>query len=142
MAAIISAHDLPAVIQQHELVDALVEGVNAKASRVAPCLADSPTDEQVAEARLVLIGAVKRWTEAGSGALQSQTAGPFSQTLDTRQRTGFNLWPSEIEALQSICATGGESKAFSLDAAPPLGYSESSLWWGYETPDGTRTYYP
>ena len=119
MAAIISVHDLPAVLREHELVDALVEGVNAKASRVAPCLADNPTDDQVAEARLVLIGAVKRWTEAGSGALQSQTAGPFSQTLDTRQRTGFNLWPSEIQSLQAICSAGPTGReAFSLDTAP------------------------
>lgn len=177
MAAIIANTDLPAAIQTHELVGAMVAGANAKASRVAPCLIDptstvwaasttyavgakvklaanqfleatiagtsgtvaptapanvgdtvtdgtvtwkrvAPTGDQMAEAKLVLIGAVKRWAEAGSGALASQTAGPFGQTIDTRQRTGFNLWPSEIVALQSLCATmqGG---AYSVSLAGP-----------------------
>jgi hypothetical protein len=68
---------------------------------------------------VVLIGAVKRWAEASSGALSSQTAGPFGQVIDTRQRTGFNLWPSEIKVLQEICSTGEIAGAFSLDVAPP-----------------------
>lgn len=126
MAEFIIVDDLPTAIQAAELVDSMVAGANAKASRVAPCLveasaAPTPTDAQsdaLAEARLVLIGAVKRWAEAGSGALQSQSAGIFAQTVDTRQRGGFNLWPSEISGLQDICKSlsnvpnGG---AFSVD---------------------------
>jgi hypothetical protein len=77
-----------------------------------------PTADQLAEARLVLFGAVKRWVEAGAGAFQAQQAGPFGVTVDTRQRTGFNLWPSEIEGLQDICATASTSGAFSVDTAP------------------------
>ena len=78
----------------------------------------APTPDQLAEARLILLGAVKRWTEAGSGAFQTQTAGPFGVTVDTRQRTGFNLWPSEIAALQDICSSGVASGvAFSIDTA-------------------------
>lgn len=39
-------------------------------------------------------------------------------TVDTRQRTGYNLWPSEIEGLQDICSTGTTGReAFSLDTA-------------------------
>lgn len=81
-----------------------------------------PTSDQLAEARLVLLGAVKRWAEAGAGAVQSQTAGPYGMTVDTRQRTGFNLWPSEIESLQDICAVSDDNsgKAFSVDTAPSL----------------------
>lgn len=178
MAAIIASTDLPAAIQTHELVAAMVAGANAKASRVAPCLIEptstawaastayavgakvklaanqflevtvagtsstvapavpanvgdtvtdgtvtwkriAPTADQLAEAKLVLIGAVKRWAEASSGALQSQTAGPYGVTLDTRQRTGYNLWPSEIEGLQDICANseaGGH--AYEIDTMP------------------------
>jgi hypothetical protein len=42
--------------------------------------------------------------------------------VDTRQRTGFNLWPSEITDLQAICATGSpEREAFSVDTAPTSG---------------------
>ena len=124
MAEIISVTDLPSALQGAEMVDTMVAGANAKASRVAPCLAwdgtvadqPAPTADQLAEARLVLIGAVKRWAEAGSGALQSQQAGPFGVTVDTRQRTGFNLWPSEITGLQDICKGGPTSReAFSID---------------------------
>lgn len=127
MAEIITKADLPASIQSHELVDAMVAGANAKASRVAPCLvtaveADPKTPEQVAaldEARLILVGAVQRWSQAGSGAFTQQTAGPYNVSTDTRQRTGFNLWPSEISDLQAVCADGTVGReAFSIDTAP------------------------
>lgn len=132
MADFINATDLPTAIQSVELIDVMVAGANAKASRVAPCLvtamaAAEPTDAQLdalAEAKLVLIGAIKRWADAGSGALQSQTAGPFGQTLDTRQRTGYNLWPSEITDLQSICnglSATPSRLAFSVDTGGAYG---------------------
>jgi len=121
VAEIIAVSDLPAVLQSNEMVEMMVAGANAKASRVAPCLASTdpvPSDDQLSEARLVLVGAVKRWAEAGSGAVQQQTAGPFSMSTDTRQRTGFNLWPSEITDLQAICSTGSTGRqAFSIDTA-------------------------
>lgn len=118
MAEIITSTDLPDDIATNAMSDMWVDGANARASRVAPCLAATappPTDGQLAEAKLILIGAVIRWSQAGSGALQSQTAGPFGVTFDTRQRGGFNLWPSEITQLQDICKNGSESKAFSVD---------------------------
>ena len=128
--AILAKTDLPQAIQSNELVDALVAGANAKAARVAPCLSEqepAPTEDQVAEAKLILIGAVKRWAEAGSGALQAQTAGPFGMTVDTRQRGGFNLWPSEIEQLQAICKDPNSGKAYAIDTAP--GYGSVHLPW-------------
>lgn len=127
MAAIITTSDLPASVQSHELVESMVAGANAKASRVAPCLVEAleaaePTEAQSAaldEARLVLVGAIQRWSQAGSGALQAQNAGPFGMTVDTRQRTGFNLWPSEISDLQAVCSDGPTGRqAFSVDTAP------------------------
>lgn len=130
MAEIILVTDLPTALQSAELVADMVAGANAKASRVAPCLGwtgtpaeqPAPTADMLAEAKLVLLGAVKRWAEAGSGALQSQTAGPYGMTVDTRQRTGFNLWPSEITDLQAICATGPVGRqAFSVDTAGGFG---------------------
>lgn len=123
---IILVDDLPTAVRSTELVETMVAGANASALRVAPCLgydgaADSdtpaPTDDQLAEALLVLIGAVKRWAEAGAGSLAAQVAGPFQMTVDTRQRGGFNLWPSEISQLQDICKGEG-SGAFSVDTAP------------------------
>ncbi|MEV1331129.1 hypothetical protein AB0J20_16305 [Micromonospora costi] len=124
MAEIIQVSDLPASLQSTELVDAMVAGANAKASRVAPCLAatdPAPTADQLAEAKLILLGAVKRWAEAGAGSWQQQTAGPFSVATDTRQRSGFNLWPSEIEALQALCRSSTPAGAFSVDTAPGCG---------------------
>lgn len=88
----------------------------------------APTADQLSEAKLVLIGAVKRWVEAGSGALQAQTVGPFGMTVDTRQRsTGFNLWPSEIKQLQDICATGTNSSSSAFSIA--VGCSTTHLPW-------------
>lgn len=137
MAEIITVTDLPTALQSAELVETMVAGANARASRVAPCLVEAaeaaePTPEQegqLAEARLVLVGAVKRWADAGSGAMQSQTAGPFGMTVDTRQRTGYNLWPSEITDLQGICSAGSTGRqAFSIDTAPSSGYWDHLPW--------------
>ena len=144
MADIISVDDLPSAIQANESVELLVAGANAMASRVAPCLASTdpaPTDDQLAEARLVLVGAVRRWAESGSGSLSAQVAGPFGQTIDTRQKTGFNLWPSEIESLQEICraeGTGGTGRAFEVDTMPAnAGVYGVDYWW--TGPDTTST---
>lgn len=136
MAVIITESDLPSAIQAAESIELMVAGANAKASRVAPCLAFDgsdadhplPTDDQLAEAKLIIVGAVKRWVETGAGAAQTQQAGPFAQTIDTRQRTGYNLWPSEIEALQDVCKAAGEGgrQAFSIDTAPT---STAHLAW-------------
>lgn len=118
MAEIITSADLPDDVADHAMVAVWVNGANARASRVAPCLADTdplPTADQLAEAKLILIGAVIRWSQAGSGALQSLNAMAFGATFDTRQKTGFNLWPSEITQLQDICKSGAEAKAFSVD---------------------------
>lgn len=120
--AIILISDLPVAMQSHELVDVLVSGANAKASRVAPCLVSSdpaPSLDALAEAKLILLGAIKRWVDAGSGAFSQMTSGPFSASTDTRQRTGFNLWPSEVTALQDICSAGAaKSGAFEVDTSP------------------------
>ncbi len=142
MAEIISVTDLPASLQTVELIDDMVDGANAKASRVAPCLGwdgvdddhPVPSNDQFAEARLVLLGAVKRWATAGAGAFSQQAAGPFSASVDTRQRTGFNLWPSEIVALQDICrdADARSGRAFEVDTTPAdatLGYWSAPDAW-------------
>ena len=145
MADIIYVTDLPSAIQANELVNVMVDGANAKASRVAPCLTwldedvehPAPSADQLAEAKLILIGAVRRWAETSSGALSQQAAGPFSQTVDTRQRTGYNLWPSEIEGLQEICratGSGGTGRAFEIDTMPAdAGVYGVDYWWSSPT---------
>jgi hypothetical protein len=118
---IIEVFDLPSALQDVELIEDLVAGANAKAARVAPCLVETADSAASAEARLVLLGAIKRWVDAGAGALQQQTAGPFGVTVDTRQRTGYNFWPSEIRDLQDICRGADEKKAFSVDTVCTTG---------------------
>lgn len=190
MAVIITTGDLPADVAASPQATLWVNGANAAATRVAPCLAAptssgwaaltvyakdavvklatgteylqattagtsgdaaptapalgssvtdgtvtwlriSPTQDQIDEAKMVLVGAVSRWMESGTGAFQQQTTGPFSVSVDTRQKSaGYRLWPSEIEQLQDIC--GGEgSDAFSIDTvtAPTDGIWTSPYWF-------------
>lgn len=130
MATIVNDTDLPEAVRSAldpGLLASMIAGVNARASRVAPCLNEDeegnpPAGELVAEAKLVLIGAIRRWADSGSGAFQQQTTGPFGVTVDTRQRTGYNLWPSEIAQLQDLCAAARESSgAYSVDTVPTAG---------------------
>ena len=115
---IILVSDLPADVQSNPQVELWVDGANAQGVRVAPCLSDtadpSASDDQLAEARMVLVGAVSRWAAAGAGAFSQITTGPFGVSTDTRQRGGYRLWPSEIEQLQDICG-GSAAGAFSVD---------------------------
>jgi hypothetical protein len=134
---IINLNDLPEAVAANAMSDTWVSGANARASRVAPCLGSvdpSPTEDQLAEAKLILVGAVIRWSQAGSGALQSQTAGQYGVTFDTRQRGGFNLWPSEITQLQDICKNGTENQAYSVDTVQSGSYHSPicSVYFGSE----------
>lgn len=137
MTEIIAVDDLPASMQTNELIETLVAGANAKASRVAPCLTwtgtpedePAPTEDQIAEAKLVLIGAIGRWIQSGSGAVQTQTTGPFGVTVDTRQKSsGYNLWPSDIEALQAICSSGTDSSTSAFSIRPGCSTSPHMPW--------------
>ena len=147
--ALIEVIDLPQSVRdafELEELQGIVAGLNAKAERVAPCLTalDSvPTQGQLAEAKLILLGTLKRWAQAGAGALSqsSQTAGPWTQSesYDTRQRTGYNLWPSEISALQSLCGSDAEGAHMVDMTGGSLGPSMSDrpdLWlqWVHPTP--------
>lgn len=96
---------------------AMIEDAEAMALLAAPCIG-SETFAHVAGLRAILRGAVLRWNESGTGALQAQTAGPFGQTLDTRQERRGMFWPSEIAQLQSLCA-GAEGGVYTLSLAGP-----------------------
>ena len=87
---------------------AMIEDAEAMALLAAPCISADGFAYATA-VKAILRGAILRWNEAGSGALQSQNAGIFGQTIDTRQERRGMFWPSEIVALQSLCAdaTGG-----------------------------------
>lgn len=100
---------------------AMIEDALSLAVIVAPCIG-TDTFEHAGAARAILRGAIIRWHEAGSGALASTTAGPFGQTVDTRQPRKGMFWPSEIEQLQGLCSSGGDSSdAFTIDTVGGLG---------------------
>jgi hypothetical protein len=96
---------------------AMIEDAEALALLAAPCI-NSEGFAHTSAVRAILRGAILRWNEAGSGALQAQTAGIFGQTLDTRQERRGMFWPSEIVALQNLCGTtaGG---VYSVSLAGP-----------------------
>lgn len=87
---------------------AMIDDAEAMAVLVAPCIADAEF-ANAAAVKAILRGVVLRWNDAGSGALASEGAGPFSQTIDTRQERRTMFWPSEIEQLQNLCGTLGGS---------------------------------
>lgn len=134
---------LPAILVPEDLtafatIDAekarlMVEDATALAVRVAPCIADAEFTE-VPAARAILRAAILRWHEAGTGALASQTVGPFGQTLDTRTQRKGMFWPSEIEQLQELCQGAESSGAFAIDTGASgvaaIHSDICALWFG------------
>jgi hypothetical protein len=93
---------------------AMIDDALALAARVAPCILED-TFTYDAAAKAILRGAILRWNEAGTGAMQQQTAGPYGMTVDTRQQRKGMFWPSEIEQLQDLCKGEETSGAFAID---------------------------
>lgn len=95
---------------------AMIADVEALASVAAPCLlSEALSTDQTNAIKAILRAAVLRWDDAGSGALQQQTVGPMSMTVDTRQGRYGQLWPSEESALQKICKNGSAGRAYTVD---------------------------
>lgn len=97
----------------------MIDDALALAALVAPCILDD-SFAHAAAAKAILRGAILRWNEAGTGASIQQTAGPFSQSMDTRQQRRSMFWPTEIEQLQELCKQGDSSGAFGLDTLPAV----------------------
>lgn len=97
--------------------DAMIDDAEAMALLAAPCIG-ADGFAYGAAVKAILRGAVIRWNDSGSGALQAQQAGPFGQTLDTRQERRGMFWPSEIVALQSFCADA-QGGVYSTSLAGP-----------------------
>ena len=96
---------------------AMIDDAEAMAMLAAPCITDAAFTNQAA-VKAILRGAVLRWNDSGSGALQAQQAGPFGQTLDTRQERRGMFWPAEIVSLQSLCANA-QGGAYTVSMAGP-----------------------
>lgn len=108
----------PFAVIDTEKAQAMIDDALALAARVAPCILDD-TFAYAAAAKAILRGAILRWNDSGSGALQAQTAGPFGQTLDTRQVRKGMFWPSEIEQLQELCDLNSTVYTTSLAGPDP-----------------------
>lgn len=113
--------------------EAMIEDAEAMAALAAPCITHEGflDPSRKAAVKAVLRGAVLRWHEAGAGAVTQQGAGPFQQTIDTRQVRKGMFWPSELSQLRDLCAAyrGAEPDvAFSIDTAPRRGLSGHLPW--------------
>lgn len=117
MVEIIGSYDIPADLAakvSEDQLTAMLAGLNARAVRVAPCLGGTgdtaPTDDQLAEAKLVLMSAITRWLTDGTSAVAGTVVqGPYTKTTQPQQPmrvSGYRLWPSEIADLQAICQKG------------------------------------
>lgn len=113
---------------------AMIDDALALAARVAPCILEA-TFNYDAAAKAVIRGAILRWNDSGSGAATSMQAGPFGQTLDTRQTRRGMFWPAEIEQLQDLCKGLELAGAFNVDTVDITwgGHSEvCALFFGAE----------
>lgn len=135
MAAVtIAPSDLtPFAVIEAVKAQAMIDDALALAVRVAPCIL-TVEFTYAAAAKAILRGAILRWNDAGSGALSAQSAGPFGQTLDTRQVRKGMFWPSEIEQLQELCGLSGTVYTTSLagadgDPSIPLPDPDYYLGW-------------
>jgi hypothetical protein len=129
----------PFAVIETAKAQAMIDDALALAALVAPCITDDDFAYATA-AKAILRGAILRWNEAGSGALQAQTAGPFGVTMDNRQQRRGMFWPSEIEQLQQLCIDGNPTGgAFEIDTLPSTatGVYGVDYWW--TGPDSTST---
>lgn len=118
MPDLISLTDLPQEVRSQPSAELMVAGANAQAERIAPCLVGTPSAAQLAEAKLILLGAITRWTQQGASGIGQQTAGPFSMAAIPNQSTGYRLWPSEVSGLIAICSGDWTPTIDSIDTAP------------------------
>lgn len=108
--------------------EAMIERAIARACSptLAPCLAADDLDPEKAEAaKSIIIDAILRWADRGSGAIttENETAGVYSRsrTVDTSQGASRTLfYPSEIDELKQLCGrtTASEPRASMPDRAP------------------------
>lgn len=136
MGTFLDPSDLPDNLGQGIGLDAdsMIEDAEALAVLVAPCITEAGF-AFTAAVKAILRGALMRWNDSGTGALQAQTAGPFGQTLDTRQERRAMFWPSEIEQLQNLCSDlGGSNYTTSLAGPDPDPSTVMSDGWSWRWP--------
>lgn len=119
MGIFLDSSDLtPFAVIESAKANEMIADAEALAVLAAPCIT-AVTFTNAAAVKAILRGAVLRWNDTGSGALQSQTAGPYGQTLDTRQERRGMFWPSEIVSLQNLCVDATQGGVYSVSIAGP-----------------------
>lgn len=112
-------------------LQAMIDDALALAAVHAPCIT-SVDFAYPGAAKAILRGAILRRHEAGTGGVQSQTAGPYAMTTDTRKPNQGMFWSSELEQLRGLCQASGQSSgAFSVDTVSVCGNHQPwcSLTW-------------
>lgn len=84
-----------------EQAELLTRWANAKVRRVAPCFQGQPSDDVIAEARAIVLGALERTAET-EGWVQSWTEGPRSVTYRHLEASVL-FSPAEEAELRSLC---------------------------------------
>ncbi|MFT3877143.1 MAG: hypothetical protein QM708_12080 [Propioniciclava sp.] len=91
----------------------MLQGAIARAARIAPCIMSDAFPYGDAATSIILDALVRRF-DGGSGVVTQQTAGMFSQSTDGR--ASMNLFTSQERAdLAAMCA---QSTARTLNTAP------------------------
>ncbi|WP_264066897.1 hypothetical protein [Mycolicibacterium komossense] len=96
---------------------AMIDDALGQAVYYAPCI-NSPEFAHRGMAKSILRGAILRWNEAGTGAVQSQTTLSYGQTIDTRQPRKAMFFQSEIDQLKALCRSDDTGGAFNIDTLP------------------------
>ena len=104
--------------------EAMLQGAIARAGEIAPCILADDFAKTKAAASIILDAVVRR-ADAGSGGVTQQAAGPFSQTIDTR--SSANLFTAQ-ERLDLATLCGRRRQARTVFTAPaPV---EPDPWFG------------
>lgn len=98
-----------------EQLASLIDLAEGQALAVAPKLSVLELNpDQLKAVKGILVAVIRRWWDAGSGAMSSRTVGPFSQTLSATAVVG-QLYPSEVKALGRLTGAG-RVFSFSIDS--------------------------
>lgn len=131
MGTFLSVDDLaPFATIEATKAEAMIADAEAMALLAAPCIAAVGFAYGTA-VKAILRAAILRWNDSGSGATQTVQSGPFAQTVDTKQERRGMFWPSELVALQSLCADSQGGVYTTSLAGPDKGagyWSQPDTW--------------
>lgn len=104
--------------EDEDVVEAMISDAEALATAQVPELLSLTDERGLKSIKAILRQAINRWIEAGSGAVVTESAGPFAQTLDTRALRRGTFFNAEIQQMATIAGRKKKTgKAFSIDMA-------------------------